>query len=140
MAPSVAAAGAELAASLAEGGDVAAAAPRGRGRPSKAVVPPTGLAVKIKTLFINCGPVGANNVVDAGQLIVLAKKRILDATGLADYRFAEFGQGPGMLALAVVAELDVLEGEVSAVRLDTNTPEGATITVELMARAGLIVR
>jgi len=136
----VAAAGAELAASLEQGGEPVAAAARGRGRPSKAVVPPTGLAVKIKTLFINCGPVGVSNVVDAGQLIILAKKRILDATGLADYRFAEFGAGPGMLAVAVVAELDALEGEVSAVRLDTTTPEGMTIMVELMARAGLVVR
>ena len=137
----VAAASAELAESLAE--PVADAAPaaeasRGRGRPKKAVVPPTGLAVKIDTLYLNCGPVGVA-VVDAGQFIVLAKKQI-EATGIADYRFAEYGQGPGMLAVAVVAVLDALPGVVSAVRLDTTTPEGSIVAVELMARASLVVR
>ena len=130
------AAGAEFAASLQQG---AAEAPRGRGRPQKAVVPATGVTEKIKTLYINCGPVGVA-VVDAGQLIVLAKKKIEEATGLADYRFAAFGQGPGMLAVAVVAALDALEGVVPAVRLDTTTPEGQVVAVELMARAGLVVR
>ena len=45
-----------------------------------------------------------------------------------------------MLALSVVAELDALEGEIAGVRLDTTTPEGQIIQVELMARAGLVVR
>jgi len=121
---------------LAQGGPAAAET---RGRPKKAVLPATGLVEKIKTLFINCGPVGVGNVVDATHLIVLAKKR-LEAGGIADYRFAEYGQGPGMLAVAVVAELDALEGVISGVRLDTTTPEGAIIQVELMARAGLVVR
>ena len=137
----VAEAGAELAGLV--NGDPAATTGAGaapRGRTKKAVVPPTGLAVKIKTLFINCGPVGAGNVVDAGQLIILAKKQIEEATGLPDYRFAEFGQGPGMLAIAVVAVLDSLEGEIVGVRLDTNTPEGSIVAVELIARAGLVVR
>jgi hypothetical protein len=128
----VAEAGQELAASLADpqGGEK-----RGRGRPAKAAVPATGLVEKIKTLYINCGPVGVA-VVDASHLLVLAKKRI----GLADYRFAEYGQGPGMLVVAFVAELDALEGVLPAVRLDTTTPEGAIIQNELVARAGLVVR
>lgn len=114
-------------------------APRGRGRPRKAVIPPTGLPVKIETLYIDCGPVGIV-VTDATHFISLAKKRILAEGGLADYRFAEFGAGPGMLAVAAAAELDVLEGVIASVRLDTNTPEGETIAVEFMARAGLVVR
>lgn len=114
-------------------------APRGRGRPKKAVVPPTGLPVKIETLYIDCGPVGIV-VTDATHFISLAKKRILAEGGLADYRFAEFGAGPGMLAVAAAAELDALEGVIASVRLDTNTPEGETIAVEFMARAGLVVR
>jgi len=135
------AAGRELAESLQQGESAggAQAEKRGRGRPTKAVVPATGLVPKIKTLYINCGPVGAT-VVDASQLIVLAKQRILTEVGLADYRFAEYGQGPGMLAIAVVAELDALEGMIGAVRLDTVTPEGAIVAVELMARAELVVR
>jgi hypothetical protein len=116
----------------------AAAESRGRGRPKKAVVPATGLAVKIETLYLDCGPVGVP-VVDATQFIALGKKRIA-AEGIADYRFVEFGQGAGMLAVAAVTELDALEGVVPAVRLDTTTPEGSIIAVEFQARAGLVVR
>lgn len=127
-------AGRELAASLQQ----PAAALRGRGRPSKATLPATGIVPKIKTLYIDCGPMSVA-VVDASQLIALAKARIA-AEGLADYRFADYGKGPGMLAVAAVAELDALEGVLPAVRLDTNTPEGAIIEVELMARAEQVVR
>ena len=113
-------------------------APRGRGRPKKAAAPATGVTVKIETLYVDCGPVGVA-VTDATDFIVLAKKRVA-AEGLADYRFAEFGHGPGMLAVAAAAELDALEGVLPAVRLDTTTPEGSIIAVEFMARAGLVVR
>lgn len=120
----------------------AAAAPaaesRGRGRPKKAAAPATGLAVKIETLYLDCGPVGAP-VVDATQFIMLGKARIA-AEGLADYRFADFGHGPGMLAVAVAAQVDALDGVLPAVRLDTTTPEGAIVAVELTARAALVVR
>ena len=101
-------------------------------------MPATGLAVKIETLYLDCGPVGVP-VVDATQFIALGKKRIA-AEGIADYRFVEFGQGAGMLAVAAVTELDALEGVVPAVRLDTTTPEGSIIAVEFQARAGLVVR
>lgn len=94
--------------------------------------------MKIETLYVDCGPVGVA-VTDATDFIVLAKKRVA-AEGLADYRFAEFGHGPGMLAVAAAAELDALEGVLPAVRLDTTTPEGSIIAVEFMARAGLVVR
>jgi hypothetical protein len=126
----------ELAASLSV--PVPLSEPRGRGRPAKAALPATGLAEKIKVLYINCGPVGVA-VTDASHLITLAKKRMAEA-GLADYRFAEYGQGPGVLTVTVVAELDALEGVLPALRLDTTTPEGSIIAVELMARAGLVVR
>lgn len=101
-------------------------------------MPATGLAVKIETLYLDCGPVGVS-VADATHFIVLAKKRVA-AEGLADYRFAEFGHGPGMLAVAAAAELDALEGVLPALRLDTTTPEGSIIAVEFAARAGLVVR
>ena len=134
----IAAASGELAESLAQG-EPAAAEKRGRGRPSQATLPATGLAVKIKTLYLDCGPVGVP-VIDGAQLVVLAKKRVTAEAGLADYRFAQFGHGPGMLAVALVAELDALEGVLPAVRLDTTTPEGAIALVELSARAELVVR
>jgi PD-(D/E)XK nuclease superfamily len=127
-------AGQELAESL----QAPQTATRGRGRPAKAALPATGLAVKIKILYLDCGPVGVS-VVDASQLIALAKARVA-TTGIADYRFAEYGQGPGMLCVAAVAELDALEGVLPAVRLDTTTPEGSVIAAELMARAELVVR
>ena len=130
-------AGQELAASLQAG--EAPAEKRGRGRPAKAALPATGLAVKIKTLYLDCGPVGVE-IVDASQIIVLAKQRVAAERGLADYRFADFGHGPGMLAVAAVAALDALPGILPAVRLDTKTPEGSVIAVELMARAELVVR
>jgi hypothetical protein len=130
----------ELAASLAVGEAAGAATEkRGRGRPSKATLPATGLAAKIKTLYINCGPVGVE-VVDASQLIVLAKQRVALERGLADYRFAEFGHGPGMLAVAAVNALEALPGMLHAVRLDTSTPEGSILAVELIARSEMVVR
>jgi len=45
-----------------------------------------------------------------------------------------------MLAVAAAAELDALEGVLPALRLDTTTPEGSIVAVELVARAGLVVR
>jgi hypothetical protein len=136
LAPSQAAASAELAASLAQGEP--AGEKRGRGRPSKAALPATGIAPKIKTLYINCGPVGVA-VTDATDIIALAKQRVAEA-GLADYRFADFGQGPGMLSVAAVSVLDGLEGILPAVRVDASTPEGAIVLTELVARAELVVR
>lgn len=134
----IAAASGELAESLAQG-EPAAAEKRGRGRPTKATLPATGLAVKIKTLYIDCGPVGVD-VTDAAQLIALAKKEVATQNGLADYRFAEYGQGPGLLATYAAAHLDALPGVLAGVRLDTTTPEGAVIQAELMARSELVVR
>lgn len=116
----------------------AAEAPRGRGRPSKAALPETGVVVKIKTLYINCAPVGLE-IEDASTLVTLAKKT-LEEGALADYRFAEFGQGPGMLLVAAMHQLDTLDGIVPAMRLDTTTPEGAILASDLMARAELVVR
>ena len=86
------------------------------------------------------GTAAGTGLLDGAQLVVLAKKRVTAEAGLADYRFAQFGHGPGMLAVALVAELDALEGVLPAVRLDTTTPEGAIALVELSARAELVVR
>jgi CRISPR/Cas system-associated exonuclease Cas4 (RecB family) len=140
QAPAPQAAQAALVAQAAQAAQAPAAPAQaaGRGRPKKAVVPATGLAVKIDTLYLDCGPVGVA-VADATNLIALAKKRVA-AEGLADYRFAEFGHGPGMLAVAAAAELDALEGVLPALRLDTTTPEGSIVAVEFAARASLVVR
>jgi hypothetical protein len=137
----VAATSRELATSLSAPAGLVAAptVTPGRGRPKKATVPATGVVPKIDTLYLNCGPVGVA-VTDGNDVIVLAKKRVTEAAGLADYRFADFGQGPGMLAVAAGAELDALEGILASVRLDTHTPEGQAVVVEFIARANLVVR
>jgi hypothetical protein len=92
---------------------------------------------KIGVLYINCAPVG-QPVVDANVFVMQAKQRIA-AEGLADYRFADYGKGAGMLAVACAASVDGAPS-MSAVRLDTTTPEGSIVAVELAARAGLVVR
>lgn len=96
-------------------------------------------AKKIGVLYINCGPVGVP-VLDAATLIASAQKCIETVHSLADYRFAEFGQGPGLLALTVGGEIDGHAGAIPALRLDTNTPEGSIVANVLIARASLVVR
>lgn len=144
LGPEIAAAAASTRAAMqtAPAAPATAAAPEGekrsRGRPSKASLPATGIAPKIKTLYINCGPVGVE-IEDATSLVMLAKKT-LEQGALADYRFAEYGQGPGMLVVAAMHELDKLEGLIGAMRLDTTTPEGSILLNDLVARAELVVR
>jgi hypothetical protein len=96
--------------------------------------------IKIGVLYINCGPIGpaAAQVMDAGFFIQNAKKRLKAEKNLADYRFAEFGHGPGMLAMATAAEVDAAFH--AAVRIDTTTPEGACVLMELQSRAAFVVR
>jgi hypothetical protein len=93
----------------------------------------------IHVLYVNCGPVGVP-VTDANAFIVEAKKLILKEKGLADYRFADYGHGPGMLAVAVAHLVDQRNEAWDEVRVDTDTPEGSIILSELLARAALIVR
>jgi hypothetical protein len=75
---------------------------------------------------------------------VIATQEIRDEKGgtliVSDYRFAPYGQGPGMLALATGAQVDAIEGSGFWVRLDTKTPEGAIVAVELTARAAVVIR
>lgn len=146
----------------------AAPATRGRGRPKKADVvaaqqqvlagqanpyanpmpaapaqptPAGSVPVQsgIGTLYINCTPIGVE-VVDATTYILAGKKLLLDQHGLADYRFAEYGQGPGMLAIATASAFDALGICPEHVRLDTSSPEGQAVVTDLIARASLVVR
>jgi hypothetical protein len=116
---------------------------------------PATPTLKIGTLYVNCGPVGMY-VMDATVFIQAAKAKILETQGLADYRFAEFGHGPGMLAVATAALVEeylTMRGSetpsrsrleesagIPALRLDTSTPEGSIVAVELMARSAMVVR
>jgi hypothetical protein len=97
----------------------------------------------IGVLYLDCGPVGIP-CSDAASLIARAKGRMAKpkeegGAGLADYRFAEYGQGPGILALAVAEEL-MTSGVHEHLRLDTTTPEGAIVKNDFVCRAGLVVR
>lgn len=112
------------------------AAPASAAAAAQAVQP---VARKIGVLYVNCGPVGIA-VVDATTFIAAAKSRILQTQGLADYRFAEFGQGPGMLAIATATEIDQASSSLPHVRVDTDSPEGAAVVSELTTRAALVVR
>lgn len=100
-------------------------------------VPTTPTKHKIHTLYIDCGP--NHEVVDASVFVLAAKAKIR-ATGLADYRFADYGRGPGMLAVATAYEVEAQVGNLAAVRVDSTTPEGSAILTELIARAAVVVR
>ena len=97
---------------------------------------PAAPGAKIHTLYVNCSP----NVpyVDAALFILAAKAKIA-ATGLADYRFADYGKGPGMLAVATAAEVDA-GGRVENLVVDSTTPEGSAVLMDLVARAQVVVR
>ena len=89
-------------------------------------------------LYINCLPLGLPATM-AEAFIEKARQEIQTSHGLADYRFAEYGQGPGMLARKVV-ELVLAAEDVAAIMIDTRTPEGAAIAAPLSAHAAWIVR
>lgn len=112
----------------------ASVAPVAPAAPAAVAAPTTH---KIGVLYVNCGPVNCP-VVDANVFIQVAKQKIA-AQGLADYRFADFGKGAGMLAVATAAALDASPSK-QHVRLDTTTPEGSIVSFELVARAALVVR
>jgi hypothetical protein len=132
-----------------------AEAPAKRGRKTNAEKAAAAASdAKIGVLYLNCGPTDGR-VVDANIFIQAAKKTVAttqvdDGRGnksyVSDYRFAPFGQGPGMLALAVANAVDHAEPDVAqaalalGVRLDTSTPEGSIVAVEMTARAARVVR
>jgi hypothetical protein len=94
-------------------------------------------AKKIGVLYVDCSP--STGALDA-FVFILAAKTALAADGLADYRLAEFGHGPGKFALAVGAAVDAFPGDIHALRVDSRTPEGTVALTELMARAVVVVR
>lgn len=89
------------------------------------------------TLYIDCAPVGIEYEA-VETYIFSAKARIKNEKGLADYRFAEYGQGPGLLASATLAA--VLEASPEHLVVSTRTPEGAIVATDLMAHAASVVR
>lgn len=104
------------------------------------------------TLYVNClqtkgrgGLEAATNtalLVEAARPIIQANSKSDDAPdGLPDYRFAPFGQGPGMLVVAVRTIVE--SPEFTAIRkvfVDTRTPEGLLLLNLLAANAAEIVQ
>lgn len=111
-----------------------------RGRPKKTDVaaPATSApaAYKITALFVDCAP--SVPYTDASVFIQAAKLK-LAAAGIADYRFPDFGHGPGMLARTVAEELDKQLGVIGYVVVDLS-PEGLVVLQELKARSFMVVR
>ena len=101
------------------------------------VVTPLPVSKKIGVLYIDCGP---NTYCVDASVFILAAKAHISAQGLADYRFADYGRGPGMLAVATAHEVEKQLGTLEAVRVDSMTPEGSAVLTELIARAGVVVR
>jgi hypothetical protein len=105
------------------------------------VNPTAGPAKNIGVLYIDCGPVNAPRF-DANVLILEAKSR-LAAGAVADWRYVEYGRGPGLLAEATAAAIDhcaIAMGGIEHVCLDTKTPEGQVVAFEFQVRARLVVR
>lgn len=95
----------------------------------------------IRVLYVNCAP--NRTTLHADDFISEAKKVIRDSKGLEDYRFAEYGQGPGMLSVATAAAVDADISELGFINelvIDSTTPEGSAVLLELVARAATVVR
>lgn len=88
-------------------------------------------------LCINCLPVGVTYTL-AETYFARAKVLIESEMQLSDYRFADFGKGPGILVQAVTKLLDDEFPEYPIV-LDTRTPEGAICATLFRSRATKIV-
>lgn len=93
----------------------------------------------IDVLFIDCFPLTDEGALLPGAAIIaIANERVRAETGKADYRFLEYGQGPGALTQAALAYLHQT-GQTS-VTLDTRTPEGAILCSAFEATAKHVVR
>lgn len=103
---------------------------------TKAVAPSGGFV-----LLVGCFPIKGGDAVHATDWIGPAKVMIESELGLVDYRLADFGKGPGMLAAAVRQVLsDQPPPSGSLVFLDMRTDEGRHCYDSFRENASLIVR
>ncbi len=89
------------------------------------------------TLWLDCIPVHTGNVDcwPAELIFAEAKKRIQENVGLDDYRFGEFGSGPGILVQTVAHILDDNVAKFTNIMLDTRQPEAIVCLALLKNRA-----
>lgn len=102
----------------------------------KTFEPPPVIEARFK-LFVDCLPMGAD-VVHFEEIVVDANARILASHGLADYRFAQFGQGPAIFQ-QTLRDM-VAAGEITGnVVVSSRTPEGGLAMAPLAPLAAFPV-
>lgn len=92
----------------------------------------------IPVLFVNCFPL-AGTYVQASSLASKANEKICADQNVPDYRFLQYGAGPGALRHAVMEMIDGAEN-CPPVMVDTSTPEGSALVTDLEARAEQTIR
>lgn len=97
-----------------------------------------GPAKPIPVLFVNCLPLTGTYVL-ASSLASAANARICADQKIADYRYIQYGAGPGCLRAAVMEQIDGAEN-CPPIMVDTSTPEGSALVTDLEARAAQVVR
>ena len=109
-------------------------APKAEAPAPKAEAPTSGY-----TLLVGCFPIVGPTVTHASDYIASAKRLIENELGLQDYRLAEFGKGPGLLATAVRQAL-VDSPPDGFVFLDGRTDEGRHAYEAFRDGAAVVVR
>lgn len=89
-------------------------------------------------LYVDCFPVN-EEYLSLEMVVLEAKKKIQAEMGLPDYRFADFGRGPGILSIAV-RELVLSGAKGGSLVVDTRTPEGSACVSDLVACAESVCR
>lgn len=97
------------------------------------------------TLYVDCMPMGMSDITFAEDIFADVRRDVFAATatpetpGLADFRFAEYGRGPGIFAGALRMRLEA--GELSGhVIVDSRTPEGTVSLQAFIEHAALVIR
>lgn len=96
----------------------------------------------ISTLYINCAP-SSKKARPFSSFLALVSDELYKRSGVADYRYIEFGKGAGLLcecADFVVRQADDAGTDFGDLEVDTATPEGSVLLYTLMGLADEHVR
>lgn len=98
--------------------------------------------VKGLTLYVNCIPVrGGGMFHSLDTIIAECAARIAAEEGLADYAFADWGKGSGILACYVdEAVRSLCESGPISLTMDSRTREGLVLTTTLTAMSETVIR
>ncbi len=96
--------------------------------------------VKIGTLYINAAPYDTNGVMTLDHaLSELGVIQSIREAGLQDFRFAEYGKGPGILSAALEEKLQKVSFQVGFI-VDARTAEGLACVSMLTRLSDSVVR